>query len=40
MVKIIYYQKMDIIEEYRERWKQWEYENTHEVKKKDETNRK
>lgn len=20
---------MDIIEEYRERWKQWEYDNTH-----------
>ena len=30
---------MDIIEEYRERWKQWEYENTYKVKnKKNETN--
>ena len=31
---------MDIIEEYRNKWKQWEYENTHKTKKKDETNRK
>ena len=32
---------MDIIEEYREKWKRWEYENTHELNSKNnETNRK
>ena len=32
---------MDIVEEYREKWKQWEYENTHELNSKNnETNRK
>lgn len=31
---------MDIIEEYRNKWKLWEYVNTHNTNNKNEINRK